>query len=42
MNQTITVFRGDGIGPEITEAVLEILNAAGAPLNYEVFDVGAA
>ncbi|MBE6120790.1 MAG: isocitrate/isopropylmalate dehydrogenase family protein [Erysipelotrichaceae bacterium] len=40
--QTITVFRGDGIGPEITDVVLEILDAAGAQLNYEIFDVGEA
>lgn len=40
--RTITVFRGDGIGPEITAAVLEILNAAEAPLQYEIFDVGEA
>ncbi|BEU86785.1 isocitrate dehydrogenase [Selenomonas sp. TAMA-11512] len=40
--KTITVFRGDGIGPEITAAVLRILQAAKAPLDYEVFDVGAA
>lgn len=40
--QTITVFRGDGIGPEITDAVLEILDAAGAKFNYEIFDVGEA
>ncbi|MGN0158321.1 MAG: isocitrate/isopropylmalate dehydrogenase family protein [Brotaphodocola sp.] len=36
----ITVFKGDGIGPEITDAVLEILNAAGADLEYEIFRVG--
>ena len=36
----ITVFKGDGIGPEITDAVLEILNAAGASLDYEIFRVG--
>ncbi len=36
----ITVFKGDGIGPEITDAVLEILDAAGADLEYEVFRVG--
>lgn len=36
----ITVFKGDGIGPEITDAVMEILNAAGADLEYEVFRVG--
>ena len=26
--KTITVFKGDGIGPEITDAVLEVLEAA--------------
>lgn len=39
---TITVFRGDGIGPEITDCVLEILNAANAGLTYEIFSVGEA
>lgn len=37
---TITVFKGDGIGPEITDCVLEIMDAAGADLVYEIFDVG--
>lgn len=36
----ITVFKGDGIGPEITDAVLEIMTAAGAELEYEIFRVG--
>ncbi|MFI3237699.1 MAG: isocitrate/isopropylmalate family dehydrogenase [Lachnospiraceae bacterium] len=40
MNQMITVFRGDGIGPEISECVLDILDAAGVPLSYELFNVG--
>lgn len=40
--KTITVFKGDGIGPEITDAVLSILDAAKAPLSYEIFNVGAA
>lgn len=40
--RTITVFKGDGIGPEITDAVLKILDAANAPLEYEVFRVGEA
>lgn len=40
--KTITVFKGDGIGPEITDAVLEILKAAKAPLDYEIFRVGEA
>ena len=29
--RTITVFKGDGIGPEIVDAVLQILKAAKAP-----------
>ena len=40
--KTITVFKGDGIGPEITDAVIDILKAAHAPLDYEFFNVGAA
>lgn len=38
--EKITVFKGDGIGPEITDAVLEILDVAGAGLDYEVYRVG--
>ncbi|MGE1061995.1 isocitrate/isopropylmalate dehydrogenase family protein [Megasphaera paucivorans] len=39
---TITVFKGDGIGPEITDAVLTILDAAHSDMTYEIFNVGAA
>ena len=35
MSNTITVIPGDGIGPEVTEAVLGVLDAAGARLEYE-------
>lgn len=38
--KTITVFRGDGIGPEIIDATLQILQAAKVDLAYEIFDVG--
>ena len=38
--EKITVFKGDGIGPEITDVVLGILDAAGADLEYEIFRVG--
>ncbi|MXV94495.1 MAG: NAD-dependent isocitrate dehydrogenase [Gemmatimonadetes bacterium] len=31
----ITVIPGDGIGPEVTDAVLGVLQAAGASLDYE-------
>jgi isocitrate dehydrogenase len=37
---TVTVAHGDGIGPEIMEAVRAILDAAGAPLSYERVDIG--
>ncbi|HQW85689.1 MAG TPA: NADP-dependent isocitrate dehydrogenase [Flavobacteriales bacterium] len=40
MNDTITVAKGDGIGPEITEAVLRILDAAECGLTYEHIEVG--
>ena len=37
---TITVAKGDGIGPEIMDATLNILKAAGALLNIEEIEVG--
>lgn len=36
------VAPGDGIGPEITEAVVQILKAADAPLEYDYIEVGQA
>ena len=36
----ITVAHGDGIGPEIMAATLKILEAAQAPLDYDVIEVG--
>ena len=35
MSQTITVIPGDGIGPEVTRAVLAVLKAADADLEYD-------
>lgn len=40
MSRAITVFNGDGIGPEIVDSVLSILDAAKVPLTYERFNVG--
>lgn len=40
MTQRITIARGDGIGPEIMDAVLHILNAAGAGLKMDEIRVG--
>jgi isocitrate dehydrogenase len=36
----ISVAKGDGIGPEIMDAVLNIFNAANVQLNYEFIDMG--
>ena len=36
----IAVAKGDGIGPEIMQAVLDIFNAAAVPLQYEVVEMG--
>jgi len=36
----ITIAKGDGIGPEIMEATLSILEAAGAQLAYDEIEIG--
>ena len=40
MTQTITVIRGDGIGPEIMDATLHVLDALKVGLAYEDADAG--
>jgi len=42
LTQRITVIRGDGIGPEIMDATLRVLDAAGAGLEYEFQLAGLA
>ena len=39
-NRTITLIRGDGIGPEVADAVLAVLDAARAPISWEEVVVG--
>ncbi|HYC41269.1 MAG TPA: isocitrate/isopropylmalate family dehydrogenase [Chitinophagaceae bacterium] len=36
----IAVAKGDGIGPEIMEAVLKVFNSSGVPLEYEFVEMG--
>ena len=36
----ITVAHGDGIGPEIMDATLRVLDAAGARIEPEIIDIG--
>lgn len=39
--KTITLINGDGIGPEITEAVVKILKASGTKINWDLQTAGA-
>lgn len=39
--KTITLINGDGIGPEITDAVVKILKASGAKINWDLQTAGA-
>ena len=40
MPRVITLIPGDGIGPEVTEAVVRILAAAGLDIEWERYDAG--
>lgn len=40
MRKRITIAKGDGIGPEIMDATLSILKAAGAELEYDEIEIG--
>ena len=40
MSQTITLIPGDGIGPEVTEAVVRIFSVAKADIDWERHDAG--
>ncbi|MBP7775818.1 MAG: isocitrate/isopropylmalate dehydrogenase family protein [Acidobacteria bacterium] len=42
MTHTITLIPGDGIGPEVTAAVVQVLEAAGLQAAWEPFEAGAA
>jgi isocitrate dehydrogenase (NAD+) len=40
MAQTVTLIPGDGIGPEVTEAVVRIFKVAGVEIQWERHDAG--
>jgi isocitrate dehydrogenase (NAD+) len=42
MSQRVTLVPGDGIGPEVTEAVVRIFRAAGVGIEWERHDAGAS
>ncbi|HWL89963.1 MAG TPA: isocitrate/isopropylmalate family dehydrogenase, partial [Actinomycetota bacterium] len=37
----VTLVPGDGIGPEVTEAARRIVEASGAPIDWEICEAGA-
>ena len=39
--RTVTLIKGDGIGPEISDAVVKVLDAAGAEIDWEIQTAGA-
>ena len=42
MTHRITLIPGDGIGPEVTRAVVRVLEAAGLDVVWEEFTAGAS
>ncbi|MGE5358464.1 MAG: isocitrate dehydrogenase (NAD(+)) [Bacteroidales bacterium] len=42
MRHAVTLIPGDGIGPEVSEAVVKILDAAGVDIEWDRQDAGAA
>src|ERR1700678_1672018 len=41
MSHKVTLIPGDGIGPEVTQATVRILEATGVKFDWETFQVGA-
>ncbi len=41
MKHKITLIPGDGIGPEVTEATLKVIEAAGIEVEWEILNAGA-
>ena len=39
--RTITLINGDGIGPEICDAVMKIIKASGLEINWDIQTAGA-
>ncbi|KUO58409.1 MAG: isocitrate dehydrogenase [Gracilibacter sp. BRH_c7a] len=40
MTRTVTLIPGDGIGPEVSQATVDIINASGADIEWEVLEAG--
>ena len=37
----VTLIKGDGIGPEITDSVMKIINAVGVAIDWDIQTAGA-
>jgi isocitrate dehydrogenase (NAD+) len=42
MAYNVTLIRGDGIGPEVTEAAKRVVDSSGIKINWEIVDAGEA
>lgn len=42
MAYNVTLIRGDGIGPEVTEAAKRVVDSSGININWEIVDAGEA
>jgi isocitrate dehydrogenase (NAD+) len=42
MAQTVTLISGDGIGPEVTEAAVRVIEATGAPIEWDRKEAGVS
>jgi isocitrate dehydrogenase len=42
MKKSVTLIKGDGIGPEVVESAQRVIAAAGVDINWEVCEAGAA
>jgi len=38
-NYIVTLFKGDGIGPEISDSVLRVFQAAKVPIDWELHEI---
>ena len=41
MAHKVTLIPGDGIGPEVTNAAVRIIDASGVKIDWEPFSAGA-
>ena len=39
-NYTVTLIPGDGVGPEVTDAMVKVIDASGVRINWEVEEAG--